>query len=163
MIRRSFFRPPDVPQGEIVIPPEWAGIWSYSDTTYNCLGQVVGTSSGFDTLCAGVRFDTDPSVSCSGSATANTYTQHCTSSGEVFPDCNYTIVVDTQGTRTGDTFFSVSVFTATYSGTGKGCDLLQDQCQQYNSHATRTGPAPSEYCATPAAETSWGQVKSLYR
>ena len=160
---RPFFRPGNVPLGEIVVPPEWAGIWSYSDTTYNCQGQVVGTNSGLDTLCAGVRFDTDPSVSCTGSADGNSYQQHCTSSGEVFPDCNYTIDVQTHGTRTGDSFFSVTVFTATYSGTGKGCDQFPDQCQQINSRATRIGEAPAKYCATPAEQTTWGQLKSLYR
>jgi len=162
---RPFFRPGNFPAGEIVVPPEWAGIWSYTDTTYNCLGVVTGTSSGLDTLCAGVRYDYngDPSISCTGSADANSYTQHCTGTGEIFPDCNYTIVVDTHGTRSGDSFYSVSTFQYTASGTGKGCDLFPAQCSQINTHSTRTGPAPSEYCATPAQPTSWGQVKSLYR
>ena len=160
---RPFFRPATVPLGEIVVPPEWAGIWSYSDTTYNCLGQVTGTSSGFDTLCAGQRFDTDPSVSCTGSTTSTTYYQHCTSSGEIFPDCNLNTDVETNGTRNGDSFFSVTVFQSSTSGTAKGCDLFPPQCSQINSHATRIGPAPSEYCSTPAERATWGQLKSLYR
>ena len=158
-----FFRPANVPLGEIVVPAEWAGIWSYSDTTYNCEGGVVGTSSGLDTLCAGQRFDTDPSVSCTGSATATTYQQHCTSSGEIFPNCNLNVDVETHGTRTGDSFFSVTVYQSSTSGTAEGCNLFPPQCQQINSHATRIAPAPTKYCSTPAEKATWGQLKSLYR
>jgi hypothetical protein len=55
------------------------------------------------------------------------------------------------------------VFSTTYSGTGTGCDLFQNQCTQTNSHSTRIGPAPPAYCATPVQGTSWGRVKSQYR
>jgi len=160
---RPFFRPGNFPQGEIVVPPEWAGVWSYSDTTYNCQGEVTDTSSGLDTLCAGQRFDTDPSASCTGSSTSTTFEQHCTYDQELFPDCNLHFVSDSHGTRTGDTFYSVSVFQSSTSGTAKGCDLFPPSCSQINSHTTRIGPAPSEYCSTPAQPTSWGQLKSLYR
>jgi hypothetical protein len=159
----AYHTPAGTIHGDVVIPPEWAGIWQTSDSTYDCNGVLQGVSSGVDTLCAGTRFDTTSTISCTGSATSTTFNQHCTGSGEVFTDCNYTIDVLTHGTRSGDTFFSVSVFQSTYAGTGKGCDFFPDQCQQINTHSTRTGPAPAAYCASPAAPTSWGKVKASYR
>ena len=149
--------------GSITVPPEWAGIWQSTDSTYDCNGVFQSTSTTLDTLCAGVTFESDTTFSCSGSVDANTYTQHCSGSGEVFTDCTYTFDIQTHGTRSGDSFFSVSVFSTTYTGTGKGCDFLPDDCTQINTHSTRLGPAPSAYCATPVESTSWGRVKSLYR
>src|SRR5262245_7672446 len=40
---RPFFRPPNVPAGEIVVPPEWAGIRQSVDSTYDCNGDLTGT------------------------------------------------------------------------------------------------------------------------
>ena len=157
--------PRSIVQGGITVPPEWAGIWQSTDTTYDCNGVFQSTSTTLDTLCAGVTFDVpdDPDISCTGSADANTYTQHCTGTTEVFPDCIATFDIETHGTRTGDTFFSVSVFSTTYAGSGKGCDFFPDMCQQFNSHSTRIAPAPQKYCSTPVLGTSWGKVKSQYR
>ena len=152
-----------VVSGSITVPPEWAGVWQYTDTTYDCNGAFKSTDSGFDTLCAGATFDTSSTISCTGSATSTTYSQHCTASGELFPDCNYSFDIVTHGTRTNDTFFSVSVFQTTYSGTAKGCDLFPPSCTQTNSHETRIGPAPPAYCSTPAAPTTWGKLKASYR
>jgi hypothetical protein len=149
--------------GTITIPPEWAGIWQSTDSTYDCTGAFTGTTSSLDTLCAGVVLESDTTFSCTGGIDANTYFQHCTGSGEIFTDCNYTFDVNSHGTRSGESFFSVSVFTTTYSGTGKGCDFFTDSCDQTNTHSTRIGPAPSAYCATPVVGTSWGKVKSQYR
>jgi len=150
--------------GGITVPPEWAGIWQSTDTTYDCNGVFMNTTSSLDTLCTGQTFeDDDPTISCTGSVDANTYTQHCTGSSEFIPDCTATFDILTHGTRSGDSFFSVTVFQTTYAGTGEGCDLIQDFCQQFNSHSTRIAPAPAEYCATPVEGMSWGKVKSLYR
>jgi hypothetical protein len=150
--------------GGITVPPEWAGIWQSTDTTDDCNGVFVSTSTSLDTLCTGQTFeDDDPNVSCTGSADANSYTQHCTGTSQPIPDCTATFDILTNGTRTGDSFFSVTVFQASYSGTGKGCDLFPDFCQQFNSHSIRIAPAPAEYCATPVEGLSWGRVKSLYR
>jgi hypothetical protein len=152
-----------VVSGSITVPPEWAGVWQYTDTTYDCNGAFKSTSSGFDTLCAGATFDTSSTVSCTGSATSTTYSQHCTASGEVAPDCNYNFDIVSHGTRTNDTFFGVSVFNVTYSGTGEVCAFLTNSCTQTNTHETRIGPAPTEYCSTPAAPTTWGKLKASYR
>ena len=152
-----------VVSGSITVPPEWAGVWQYTDTTYDCNGAFQSTDSGLDTLCAGATFDTSSTISCTGSATSTTFSQHCTATGEVAPDCNYNYDIVTHGTRTNDTFFSVSVFNVTYSGTGVVCGFLTDSCTQTNSHETRIGPAPSAYCSTPAAPTTWGKLKATYR
>src|SRR5262249_19432338 len=132
---RSFF--PPVVNGSTTIPPEWAGIWQFSDSTYDCNGVLKGTSTGDkDTLCAGVAFDTSSAVPVSGGSDGTTYSLHCPGTAEIFPNCNYTIDIVAHGTRVGDTFFSVTVIQTTYSGTGKGCDLFQDDCQQINEHST---------------------------
>ena len=151
--------------GSITIPPEWAGTWSSTDSVYDCNGVLQSVSTSLDTLCAGVRFDfqSDSTISCSGSATATTFEEHCTGTGDAGPDCQYTLTLDAHGTRNGDSFFSVNVFQFQFSGTGPGCDQIPDQCTQTNSHSTRTGPAPAEYCATPVRSTTWGKVKSQYR
>lgn len=149
--------------GSITVPPEWAGIWSVVDTFYTCIGAFQSTSTTLDTLCAGTKFEQDTTFTCTGSITADTFQQSCSGSGELFPNCTYTFLLESNGTRSGDTFNSVSTFSTSYSGTGKGCDLFPDNCTQTNSHATRIGPAPTAYCATPAVSTSWGKVKNHYR
>jgi hypothetical protein len=149
--------------GSIVVPPEWAGVWATVDSSYLCTGALQSVTSSSDTLCTGQVFVIDSSAVCTGTFDASSYTMHCTATGQVFPDCNYTITIDAHGTRTVDSFFSVVTFTTSYSGTGTGCDLLPPQCQQTNTHGTRTGPAPPAYCATPAVGTSWGKLKATYR
>ncbi len=150
------------------LPPEWAGIWSVSDTTYDCLGVPTGTSTYTDTLCAGQVFvDPDPNpqftFDCNGTVTATTVDLTCTGSGEVFTDCMLTVDSRFIVTRTGDSYLAVVVVNSSYSGTGAGCDLFPDNCSQINSRATRIGPAPEAYCATPVEEMTWGRVKSRYR
>lgn len=154
---------PAILGGNITVPPEWAGIWQSTDSTYDCNGVLKSVSTSLDTLCAGVTFYQDPSFTCTGTADADSYFQHCTGGGEIFTDCNYSFDLVSHGTRSGDTFFGVSVFQTSYSGTGKGCDLFTPSCQQINSHTTRTGPAPAEYCASPTLPSSWGSLKSRYR
>jgi hypothetical protein len=149
--------------GTITVPPEWAGIWAISDTIYDCTGAFQSASTVTDTLCAGASFQQDSTITCTGSATSTTYQQTCDGGGEVFTDCAYTFHLDAHGTRNGENYFSVTTITTTYSGTGKGCDLFPDNCTQINTHATRTGPAPTVYCSTPVRSSTWGQLKALYR
>ena len=149
------------------VPPEWAGVWTTVDSVYDCNGVFQSTSTNTDTLCAGQTFDPDTGsecpFECTGTATPTSVNMHCTGTCEVFTDCNATFDTDFVGTRTGDTFSSVVTMNITFAGTGEGCDLIPDNCTQINSHGTRTGPAPEDYCATPAEDTTWGQVKSRYR
>jgi hypothetical protein len=148
--------------GSISVPAAWAGIWANVDTVYTCAGVFQSTSSDTDTLCTGQTL-ADSTFNCTGSFDANTFTEHCSATGEVFTDCQYDVVLDAHGTLTNDTFFSVSTLATTYSGTGAGCNLVPPHCEQTNSHETRIGPAPASFCATPTQVESWGQLKAHYR
>jgi len=148
----------------ISVPAQWAGIWIVTDSSYTCAGVFQATNSDTDTLCAGTTFSTgDTAFTCSGSADANTFSIHCTGSGQVFTDCQYNVTVDSRGTRTNESYFSVATTMVTYSGTGPGCNLVPPSCTQVNTHGTRIAPAPAAYCATPATVESWGQLKAHYR
>lgn len=153
---------------EITVPPEWDGIWSYTDSTYTCAGQLQGVSTGLDTLCAGQVLDTESeggpeNLDCTGSATATTLEYTCTGSEEIFEDCTATFTVTADGTRTGDSYVSEVIVDITYAGTGFGCDLVPGTCLRTVTHATRLGPAPPSYCVTPTEKSTFGRVKVMYR
>jgi len=154
---------PVVASGGFTVPAEWAGEWSFNDTTYDCPNTFKSTSTGRDTLCVGQVIDAYPNGTCTGTSDLNTIDETCTASGEVFTDCQYNVTFHIHGTRSGDSFFSIATITTTYTGTGAGCDLLPPSCSQVNSHATRIGPAPASYCASPTAPTTWGKMKATYR
>ena len=151
----------------VVIPQEWGGIWTYADSTYDCVGELLYEDAGSDTLCPGAVV-VEPAVfpvvfDCTGGADATTVNVVCTGSAEVFANCLATYSLSMHGTRTGDTYFVVSTTRLDYSGTAIGCDLIPDECTQTNTHGTRTGPTPIEYCQTPALPRSWGDLKVRYR
>ncbi len=145
----------------IVVPAAWSGVWVNSDTAYTCAGAFQSTASSQDTLCTGQSFS-DTTLSCTGSADANTFTEHCTGSFDVGSGCTANYTVDVHGTRTNDTFFSVATSSITYTGAGV-CSLLPPQCTQTNTHGSRIAPAPAAYCATPTEIESWGRLKAHYR
>jgi len=147
------------------IPPEWAGIWTVQDSSYDCQGVSTGISTTDDTLCAGAIL-ADPGQSpiqfdCTGVANPTSFQQHCTGTGTV-SGCQVDFVLDSHGTRSNDSYYSVSVVQITYSGGGL-CDLFPDQCFQTNSHGTRTGPTQPSDCATPTRQSRWGDLKVKYR
>lgn len=155
-------------RASITVPPEWDGIWTTADSVYSCAGDLQETDVSVDTLCAGAEYlPEDPGTqiqfNCTGSADATTYTLSCTGSSEVFENCTATYTLTAHGTRTGDTYFDVTTLEITYSGSGTGCEFLQGICTQTNTHGTRSGPAPAQYCSTPARSTTWGRVKQQYR
>lgn len=157
-----------VMSGSITVPPEWDGIWTTQDSTYDCTTGLIGTSSGADTLCTGQVFTeaaagSPVTLSCTGTADATTYHVTCSGSADVFTDCQVTYDIQIDGTRSSESFRSVTTTTATYSGTGTGCNLLPGSCTRVVTYGTRTGPAPAEYCLTPAKRTTWGQLKMSYR
>lgn len=151
----------------IVVPPEWGGIWTVTDSTYDCEGALQNVEASEDTLCPGEpAFDPQQSpypIDCTGSADATNIDVTCTGSAELFPDCQANFTSTLRGTRTGESYFVVSTTEITYSGSGTGCEFVPPFCMQINSHATRTGPAPVAYCQTPARPTSWGTLKVRYR
>jgi len=151
--------------GGVTVPPEWEGIWTTTDTVYNCPSSFNNTSTVDDTICTGEALN-DPGQTqlvCTGNATATTYDITCTGTDDVIPDCTATYNYHVHGTRTGESYFSVAELNVTYSGTAEGCDLLPPQCVQINTHGTRTGPAPPTFCSTPTRSSTWGQVKIHYR
>jgi len=154
--------------GTIVVPPEWDGVWDLTDSTYDCNDVPMGVSTDRDTICGGQVYDSGGdggpyALDCTGTVTATTLDITCTGSGEVFPDCNAVIDMHITGTRTGDNSRTVIIINTTYSGTAKGCDLLPPNCTQLVTIGTRIGPAPSDFCTTPARTTTWGKLKTLYR
>ena len=58
---------------------------------------------------------------------------------------------------------SVATSNQTYTGTGKGCDLIPDGCSRNVSEGTREGAAPIAYCTTPIRRSTWGRLKTIYR
>jgi len=151
----------------IIIPPDWDGIWTNTDSTYDCNGVLQSTSTTTDTLCGGAVF-VDPGAlpvefQCSGTVTGTTIDFTCTGSDTIISDCIMHFTYTTHGTRTGDDSFAVLTITSTVEGTGFECGFIPVQCLQINTHAHRTGPAPAAYCSTPARPATWGQVKIRYR
>lgn len=154
--------------GSVNIPIDWDGLWMTVDSVYICGGGLQNVSSELDTICGGQVFSEEPpnsqfTFTCKGTATGTTINGTCTGGGEAFPDCQVSVVVDFQSTRTGESYRSVTTVNTTYAGTGKGCDLIQDSCTRVVSEGTRTGPAPPAFCSTPAKRTSWGKLKAIYR
>jgi hypothetical protein len=152
----------------VPIPPEWAGVWAVEDSTYNCLGALTGTSSTEDTVCVGQgAYEPPPGTpvtfTCDGTATATEVHMICTGSAEIMPDCQMNMEIRIDAILTSDAYFSVTTITTSYAGTATGCDLIPGNCTQINSHGTRTGPAPTDYCATPVQPSSWGAIKAHYR
>lgn len=150
----------------IVTPLEWDGLWNSVDSTYTCTGTFQGTGASLDTICGGKECQPPGmtfALDCTGTADATTIDMTCTATVEVVPDCFASFTVVTRGTRTGDTAFTVSTVSTTYSGTALGCDLMPPSCTQRNSHATRIGSAPADYCLTPAKRARWSDLKLLYR
>jgi hypothetical protein len=149
--------------GGIIVPVEWSGVWLIQDSTYDCPNVFKSTSTMQDTLCTGHVLEGNPTYVCTGSATATTFQQTCDGSFNLFPDCDAIFHLEIHGTRSGDSYTSVSTITVTTSGTGTGCDLYPPSCTQINSRGTRIAPEPAAYCASPVRESTWGALKVLYR
>ena len=154
--------------GSVVIPNDWDGVWSTLDSVYVCDGAFQQTSMEMDTICGGQAFTEEPPNSpfeftCKGTATGSTIMGTCTAAGEAFPDCQVSVVINFESTRTGSTYVSVTTVTSTYTGTGKGCNLIPDSCTRIVDRGTRTGPGPVNFCTTAAQQTTWGKLKTIYR
>lgn len=150
----------------ITVPPEWNGIWTVEDSTYNdCNVNSATYSSDEDTLCGGEAYEQEnPTcpVTCTGTATATTIDATCTSSCTV-GDCTMDFNIHTVGTMTASSYRIVTTVNLIYSGTSEICSLIPPSCIRIVSYGTRTGPAPPAYCLTSAKPSSWGRLKLLYR
>jgi len=153
---------------DIVVPAEWSGVWSYVDSTYDCLGVPQGVDSGLDTLCTG-QGTSQPDGStfqlvCTGSITATTFDTHCTGSGPIEgTECTLSLTLDSNGTRTSDSYVITSTIASEVTGIAPECSFFPGSCMRIVSRATRIAAEPTAYCATPVAPTTWGRVKSQYR
>ena len=134
----------------VPLPPEWEGIWVTVDSTYNCYypGEAI-VSSSEHWICTALDFY--PDRTCTGTATATTLHLNC--GLDACYDC-YSVTLDV--TRDGDSFYSVMEYEWAFENGLAGCTLVR-------SHGTRTGPVPTDYCASPVLPTTWGGVKAMYR
>jgi hypothetical protein len=147
----------------IVVPPEWAGVWTTSDSTYDCDGNFQEVSTSTDTVCGGERYSGDSiDFQCTGTATATSVNLTCTFSQDTL-DCHFAYQSTIQGTLTGSTYRSVAVSSLTVTGSGPFCGFIPGYCDRIVTYGTRTGPAPATYCATPTTKTTWGRLKQIYR
>src|SRR5437773_4796146 len=46
--------------GPITVPPEWDGIWTTADSTYDCTAGFTEYSTGKDTICGGRAYSQAP-------------------------------------------------------------------------------------------------------
>ncbi len=154
--------------GSIAVPPEWAGIWTIVDSTYDCNRVFQDVTIETDTLCTGMLvYDTPPEgvefeITCTGTADGDEVHAECTGSGPV-DVCTLAYYFRTDGTRTADSYSIETRFEMTVTGPADPCDFFPDMCQINRSHGTRIAPEPTAYCATPAVPATWGQVKGRYR
>ncbi len=149
-----------------VVPPEWGGIWESTDDTFDCdTNALMFSSASTDTLCPGAVFGEPPVIeeitfTCTSSADGDSYTTHCEGSTEMIPGCLATYVIDTVGTRTGETSVSTTTFSTTFVG---ACFGMADTCQRTESTSTRIAGPPESCVGTPNEGESWGTLKARYR
>ena len=146
-----------------VVPAEWAGVWSTSDTTRDCGSPTIkNVSTNLDTLCTGSSFGPDTTqYSCSGSTSANSYDITCSYTFEIITGCSVTINDHLQGSRVGNVVHSTSTMTTTF--TPPNCALQPDGCTVTTGVMTMIGPEPADCAMTPVRTGSWGRLKLLYR
>jgi hypothetical protein len=152
----------------VVVPTEWDGVWTTVDSTYNCELALQSTSTSVDTICGGRDYGVPTegmpfTYTCTGTADANGIHSECTASYNLAADCQADYSVVTDGWLTGNSYRMVTFSRITYTGTGMVCGLLTPSCTQFDSWGTRTGPAPTVYCATGTKVKTWGELKSHYR
>jgi hypothetical protein len=151
--------------GSIAVPPEWAGIWLVTDSTFDCNGVFQDVTTETDTLCAGMLVYDPPTdveivINCTGTADGNEIHALCTGS-TFFDPCTVDYSFSTDGTRTADAW-DIRTETSFIASGDPLCSLFNN-CFRSHSIGQRTGPEPSAYCATPAHDETWGRLKSRYR
>ena len=156
------------PSAGVVVPAEWAGIWTSVDSVYNCAtGALVKVVERTDTLCTGQDVPQDPNApsyiqfppaTCSGSADATHILEHCDGFGGLCGEaCFVDDTLDVAATRTGDSAFWSWLTRAVSTCHAEICDL----CVLTHRHATRVAPGP---CGpVPTQSESWGKLKAGYR
>ena len=151
-------------RASLVIPQDWDGIWAVEDSVYLCDGTFQSApGSAPDTICGGSDYQASGPVTldCNGTADATTISVTCTGSGVFIPDCNANYTVVTHGTRSGDSYFTVTTVDVTYTGAGcEGFPAMHPGQQPWHPH----GPGARGGCAaTPTRRSTWGEIKAIYR
>lgn len=146
------------------IPPEWAGVWQYEDSTYTCTPRAfTDYDTGLDTLCTGVAVQPDTTggieFNCTGTVTPTSVDLTCTG-GFTFMGCTATYTDHSVGTRTGDTFVITSTYSLTWSP--PLCAFQADTCEETVTRSTRLS-GDQTGCPTPARQGTWGALKTRYR
>jgi hypothetical protein len=155
---------------QVIVPAEWSGVWTLQDSTFDCLGMKTDAITENDTLCTGQNIYEVPEdleglgldINCTVDVTPTTLEISCTATGTVGPDCLLTYTYEGSAVRTGDTYRATTHLSITVDGVDPACSFFPDQCIDGRTSAVRIAPQPTAYCATPAVQTTWGQVKSRY-
>lgn len=150
---------------DVIVPDEWVGVWELQIAAYDCeTDALLFSSTEYDTICPGWGFsdpqDEDIDLTCTGSADADSYLQQCSGSTEILPGCTVTYDFEATGSRTGDTYTSVTVIETVATG---DCMGFSGSCQRIEVTATRIDPTPPDCSETPAVAWDWSTVKQRYR
>lgn len=150
---------------DVIVPDEWVGIWERQVRSYDCdTDELMFSSTDYDTICPGWAFsdpeDDTVDITCTGSANADSYQQQCDGESEILPGCTATYDFQATGSRTGDSYTSVTVIEITASGE---CMGFSGSCQRIEVTATRIDPTPPDCSETPAERWSLSAVKGRYR
>jgi hypothetical protein len=145
--------------GEIEYPPEWTGIWSSSDSLYDCEGNLLfGLAPSEERICAGDPVEPPEEgvvFECTGDATPPDLDITCTGT-ETVGDCTTNFTFHLEETLVGSERRYVYTVNTTNSAE---CKDPGDFCFVLRGTKTRI----SSNCTTPIDKSSWGQVKSRYR
>lgn len=150
---------------DVIVPEEWEGIWEIQVSSYDCDTNILlFSSTAYDTICSGWAFagpeEEEVEFTCTGSADAGSYTQHCEGTMSPIPGCSMTLVFDATGTRTGETYTAVSTVSSTYVG---DCMGIPDSCIRTEVTGTRIDTTPDPCTETANELLGWSALKSQYR
>ncbi len=155
---------------DLEIPPEWAGIWQIDTEVFQCGSSTpLATSSDNDTLCTGMLvfnpededFEQEIDFQCEGSVTSTSGSYTCSGSFPVDEDCTAFMSIESNLTRTGESYTAVSTVTISYEGTSMTCGFLPDQCTRSETTGTRIAGEPAS-CQVPVETIRWGTLKAIY-
>ncbi len=125
--------------GDVTFPVGWTGVWDVSTTLRECeTGVVFYQSTASDTICEGDEFnlpvDSLPAITCTGSVSETTIDLACTGTS-TDNGCTTSVGVETNGTRSGETFVATAVVSVTQTGTN--CALPGTTCFDLEISGTR--------------------------
>ena len=144
------------------LPGGWYGIWQIQIQIKDCVTQQVQFStSDTDTICPDEEVLSDPEINyqCTGTVSDTEFHMTCTAQYEEVPGCLADVSVAFDGTRTGNSFFTVGIFNYTY--TGAACEPEGTFCSRFEQTGTRTSTDTSG-CETPVRAGTWGGIKARY-